>query len=145
MFIRPAPRHASLLACLVALVMLAACGRAPQSLEPVAGAWQGVLAEGPLVLPVLVHLGTDGSGSLDSPLQGAMGVPIADVVLEGASVRFAVPSLSARFEGTLSADAARLEGRWQRGEGSVPLALTRASLAPTDEQAALAGGPDGAG
>ena len=76
-----------------------------QTTSPVvAGDYAGVL--GPLHL--VLHLQRDAagklSGSLDSPDQGALGIPCSDFVLSGAQFSFNVPAVHGAYSGTVSAD-----------------------------------------
>lgn len=60
---------------------------------------------------------------LDSPDQGAKGVPATRVHLNESFVRIEWASMGANFEGQLK--SGRLTGNWQQGPAKLPLELTR--------------------
>src|SRR5580658_1472328 len=66
-----------------------------------------------------LHLKTDVSGTLqctlDSVEQGAMGLPCANVRLEGNALTFEIPVVGGKWHGTVSADGATLNGSWSQG------------------------------
>src|SRR5690606_24939489 len=80
-----------------------------------AGAWQGplVLPTGPS-LTLVLHVDTAGgalAARLDSPDQGAFGIPAGEVRFDGARLEITFPSIAGRYEGDL-AGADTLRGRW---------------------------------
>ena len=117
------------------------CGTAAQQPDPAAfvGTWEGVLDTGGARLRLVLHVsrGDDGSfsGTLDSPDQGAAGIPASEVSATGAELRFAVSSIRMTYTATLSADGARLSGTFVQGGAQFPLELSRAS---SDAGAAVA-------
>jgi serine-type D-Ala-D-Ala carboxypeptidase/endopeptidase len=88
------------------------------------GDYRGTLGQ----LHLKLHLTTaaDGAlgGTLDSPDQGAPGLRCSDFHLEGNSLSFAVPSVNARWQGTISADGRTLAGTWTQAR-PMPLAFSR--------------------
>ena len=96
-----------------------------QTTSPVvAGDYAGVL--GPLHLVLHLQLDTAGklSGSLDSPDQGARGIPCTDFVLSGVQFSFNVPAVHGAYSGTVSADGKTITGTWDQGR-PMPLVLTQ--------------------
>ncbi|MEZ4321749.1 MAG: alpha/beta hydrolase [Myxococcota bacterium] len=89
------------------------------------GHWKGALAlPGGLELTLVVHVthGEDGfSATLDSPDQGAMGIPIRAVTVDGDHVVLDVEAI----RGELVADRSGedLVGTWTQGGGSLPITL----------------------
>jgi CubicO group peptidase (beta-lactamase class C family) len=78
---------------------------------------------GPLHLKLhLINL-PDGSrrGTLDSPDQGASGIPCADIVVSGSALSFSVPAVHGSWKGTIDDNGATLAGTWNQGS---PMALT---------------------
>jgi hypothetical protein len=63
--------------------------------------------------------------TLDSPDQGAMGIPVEKTTFANPVVRLELPDLGAAYEGKLSGDT--IDGAWEQGGLSVPLKLTRKS------------------
>jgi len=112
----------------LATAMLAssvALAQIPQT--PVAGDWSGVLKVSGAEVRLVVHVkGTPGgfTATLDSPDQGAMGLPVAAVTQTGDEVVFDIAVAHARYTGRLSADGRTLDGAWTQGGASLPLILT---------------------
>ena len=102
-----------------------------QSLE---GIWQGTLAAGASRLRVVFHISksADGkfTGSIDSPDQGAKGIPVSAVTRNGQSVRIESAAIGATYEGVLAVDGKTLTGKWQQRGTGLPLALERVEKAP---------------
>jgi hypothetical protein len=79
-----------------------------------------------------VEQGEDGlTATMDSPDQGATGIPVARVSVAGDSVTFAVDRIGGTYGGTLDEGGDRIEGQWTQGGQSFPLTLTPASEADT--------------
>jgi len=80
-------------------------------------------------LPLVFHItrGADGSltTTMDSPAQGAMGIPTSATRLEGDRLVIEVAAISGRFEGGFSEDGSAIEGVWSQGPNELPLTLTR--------------------
>jgi len=93
------------------------------------------LAEGPAIqgdylgtlgrlhLKLHVTAAADGtlSCALDSPDQGAAGIPCADFHLQGSTLSFTVPAVHGTWQGTVGSDHTALSGTWNQG---TPLPLT---------------------
>lgn len=89
---------------------------------PVAGDWYGTLDAG-VKIPLVVHIQPDGTASVDSPSQGAMGLA-AKAALSGDQLKLELAAPPARFEGKVAADGKAIVGQWIQG-GRLPLSLTR--------------------
>jgi fermentation-respiration switch protein FrsA (DUF1100 family) len=104
-------------------------GSFAQPAAGIEGVWEGQLKVGPTSLRLVFHFekADDGAwhGTMDSPDQGAEGIPLGSVALEGNRVEATVPSIRGVFTGTMSADGSRLEGTWRQGASELPLRLTR--------------------
>jgi pimeloyl-ACP methyl ester carboxylesterase len=91
------------------------------------GDWKGTLEAGGTKLDLVLHISRkDGalSATLDSPDQGATGLPIDSITVTGKSLRFEMSSLGASYKGTISADGTQIEGEFSQGQ-SVPLTFKR--------------------
>lgn len=103
--------------------------------ETVEGTWLGALNVGGTELRIVFHISRDADGAftatLDSPDQGATGIPVASVIVKGDSVRLEVLAVRGVYEGTCSADGATIDGVWMQGGQTFPLTLER-----TDEEVA---------
>lgn len=62
--------------------------------------------------------------AIDSPDQGAFDLPVEGLTVQSGLVRFAAPTVGARFEGRLSDDGATLTGTLTQG-AALPLVFTR--------------------
>ena len=105
-------------------------GAAPAS--AIAGDWEGVLDTGAVKLRTVLHVTVNADGSLvstmDSPDQGAAGLPVTATTFKDGVLVLDLPDLSAHYEGKLNAAGAEVAGQWaQRG---VTLSLTFARPAP---------------
>lgn len=94
-----------------------------------AGSWQGTLEVGPgIELPLIVHLSAaeDGgwSATLDSPAQGATGIPVASVGWEDGVLSLEVSAIGASYRGRLD-EQDRFDGAFTQGGASLPLILER--------------------
>ncbi|WP_184722548.1 alpha/beta fold hydrolase [Caulobacter sp.] len=123
-------RHPSRVALVAALlapaVALAQAG-------PIAGDWSGVLDAPNGKLPLIFHIKPDGSATLDSLAQKAMGLPARAAFADG-KARLELAIAAASFEGTLSADGKTLQGQWRQGGGAAPLVMTRTAATAIDIQ-----------
>ncbi len=98
----------------------------------VAGDWEGVLDTGAVKLRTVLHVTVNADGSLtatmDSPDQGAAGLPVATTTFKDGVLVLDLPNLAAHYEGKLNAAGTEIEGQWaQRG---AVLKLTFARPAP---------------
>jgi hypothetical protein len=62
---------------------------------------------------------------MDSPDQGAKGIPVTTVTRNGSSLKLEVKGVGGVYEGTLDAALTKIDGTWKQGGGSMPLVLTR--------------------
>ncbi|WP_332677691.1 alpha/beta hydrolase family protein [Brevundimonas sp.] len=109
-----------ILTSMIAVAALQAAA-APQ----LAGQWEGVLSVGGQSLRIVLRVDPTGAAVVDSPDQGANGIPADGPTLEGGVVRFSVPAVRASFEGALSADGGTITGALTQGPAAMPVVLTR--------------------
>jgi len=99
------------------------------------GDWAGTLTVGQTDLRVVFRLKRDAEGKLtgtmDSPDQGATGIPIGTILIDADTLRLEVPSIAGQFAGVLGDGAQVLEGQWAQGGRKLPLRLERTENAPT--------------
>lgn len=96
----------------------------------VEGTWEGTLDAGAAKLKLVLHVvRKDGtlSASLDSPDQGATGLPIDTISISEGIVRFEMKALTAGYEGKLTNDDSQIDGTWAQGGVSIALVFKRAS------------------
>jgi hypothetical protein len=100
----------------------------PAKPSDIDGAWMGMLDTGTVKLRVVFHIMNTEDGliaTLDSPDQGAKGIPGTSVTRDGAKLKIEVKSIGGAFEGTIAADLTSIDGKWTQGGGTLPLVLKR--------------------
>ncbi|HVF88738.1 MAG TPA: alpha/beta hydrolase [Blastocatellia bacterium] len=91
------------------------------------GTWEGSLA-GRLRLILRLSKASDGTvkAVLDSPDQGATGLPVDTVVFKDSSFYFEMKNIKAVYRGWVSLDGSEIDGQWVQGLNPIPLLLRRA-------------------
>lgn len=91
--------------------------------------WQGVLDVGQAKLRLVLRLSkaADGkvTGKVDSPDQGANGLPIDTITWKDQTLSFEMRFIGAVYEGRVSADSSEITGQWHQGGQSWPLNFKR--------------------
>ena len=103
-------------------------GHKPAPPSDIDGAWYGTLDTGAGKVRLVFHIVNTEDGltaTMDSPDQGAKGLPVTAVARNGMTLKLEMKQLAGGFEGKISADASMVEGRWTQGGGSLSLTLTR--------------------
>lgn len=97
-------------------------------------------ALGPLHLRLHITAAADGTlhGTLDSPDQGAIGIPCADVRVRGRTLSFTVPSVRGSWSGTIQGAGTTLAGTWNQGT-SMPLTFKRDTFIAASRPSAVDG------
>jgi fermentation-respiration switch protein FrsA (DUF1100 family) len=99
-----------------------------------AGFWQGVLKIGPVELRIGLNVTAKPDGALtatlDSPDQGAKGMPIDEINVKDAEVKLELKKIEGRYEGKLSDDGKELVGTWKQRGAEYPLTFKRLDMAP---------------
>ena len=100
--------------------------------QKVVGDWQGILDAGAVKLRIVLHFKVNEKnllGAMDSPDQGANGIPIDSVAFENSTLKFVMSRLGATYEGTLNGE--EIVGKFTQGGVALPLNLKRgAATAP---------------
>jgi hypothetical protein len=93
-----------------------------------AGRWEGAIKTPQADLGVVLNLHRDGdqwAGEMDIPDQHVSELPLKDVKVDGAAVRFSLSGAGdASFDGKLSEDGKTISGNFSQGGASLPLTLT---------------------
>ncbi len=149
-------RAARRIVALVLVLMLAAGAQAEAGAEAptaeaiarISGTWEGQI-ETPPPLGVVVRLEHDAGawrGTIDIPLQGAIGLPLDGIEVDVDDVHFAIAGLPGdpTFAGTVGDE--RIAGTFTQGGTSFPFELTRVDeeVAPPDAVDPDAAAPDAA-
>ncbi|MCK5065829.1 MAG: alpha/beta hydrolase [Bacteroidales bacterium] len=96
--------------------------------EQVAGSWLGTLNAGNIELRLVFNISVAGEASfeatLDSPDQGAMGIPLGEVSVIGDSLRIEAPMIKGYFVGKFTTSST-IEGEWNQAGRSFVLNLDK--------------------
>lgn len=94
-----------------------------------AGIWQGTLRAGAAELTIVFHVQRAEDGSLaatmDSPDQGATGIPVSQASFVDGVLTLEVAAVGGRYQGTLGEEGQVLEGTWSQAGQSFPLTVER--------------------
>lgn len=94
--------------------------------QEMTGTWYGTLDAGAAKLPLVLHItktDTGFSATMDSPAQGANGIPISAISIEKEKVKFTITSLTVEYEGELKDDS--LVGTFKQGGMEFPLTFSK--------------------
>ncbi len=119
----------------VAIGSLFASATASRAAEPnVVGHWKGTLKAGAIELRIIFNISKTPQGQLsanmDSPDQGAKGLPMDTVKLEGDTLTLEARRIAAGYQGAVSADGQQIKGQWKQAGQSMPLDLVRLEKEP---------------
>jgi fermentation-respiration switch protein FrsA (DUF1100 family) len=108
---------------------------APKSdARSIVGVWQGTLKVGGTELRVLFRFAKDGEAglkaSLDSPDQGAKGIPADTATFEQGVVQVEIKKIMGAYQGKLDKDGVAIQGTWKQAGGVMPLELKRLDKEP---------------
>ena len=111
-----------------ALALLAFSVFAQPAPTEFAGDWQGALDANGTQLRLVFHVAAAADGklaaTLDSLDQGAKGIPVQSVTVDGASIRFEVSVIGGVYDAKL-ADKSTMTGKWRQSGMELPLDLKR--------------------
>ncbi|PHN05534.1 alpha/beta hydrolase family protein [Flavilitoribacter nigricans] len=96
--------------------------------QTLAGDWHGTLDFSGMKLRLVFHIEeADGNytATMDSPDQGASGIPVEKVSLTDQEVEINLPKLGISYKGELDAAGSRITGNFQQGGAVIPLELGR--------------------
>jgi D-alanyl-D-alanine-carboxypeptidase/D-alanyl-D-alanine-endopeptidase len=101
---------------------------APAAAQEAAGDWRGSLEPVPGTrVPLVLHLKRDDAGklagTLDSPMQGVNGLPLAEVAAEAGSLTFTVPAIGAVYKAQWDAVGKEWKGEWSQAGQNWPLSF----------------------
>ncbi len=100
------------------------------------GSWAGKLQLPGASLRIVLHVKAAAAGAytatLDSPDQGARGIPATRVVWQNDSLQLDVGSIGGAYAGKLNADSLLITGQWRQGGQALPLDLKKTDAAALD-------------
>ena len=93
------------------------------------GSWAGILKISNVELRIVFNVIKDASGkliaNLDSPDQGAYGILVDKVIVNGDSIKFIVGVVKGFYAGKIFSDSLKIVGVWNQGGMSLPLDLIK--------------------
>lgn len=98
--------------------------------KDMSGIWSGKLElPNSMQLTVVFNLTIDENGNysstLDSPDQGAMGIPTESTTINGDSILIKIPVVQGNYKGKIFYDEMKIDGKWTQGGMSLNLALNK--------------------
>ena len=91
-------------------------------MDAITGKWSGTVDAGGQQLPLVFNLSTE-TGSLtatmDSPAQGAKGIPVEEAVFEDGRLTLRLPQMGATYTGDLAEDGTAIVRGIQPGRNGV--------------------------
>ncbi len=100
----------------------------PSLPEKFVGVWEGKIETPGGSLRIVFHFeNKDGAavGSIDSPDQGASGIPISRMTVDGNAIQVGVQIISGEYKGKLSDDGKTISGDWSQGSATLTLVLAK--------------------
>jgi len=95
--------------------------------QDITGEWNGTLSVQGVKLRLVFHISRSVSGleaTMDSPDQGAKGLPVKTVSYSAPTLKLALPNLGIEYEGILGQDGV-IDGTFKQGGMSFPLKLSK--------------------
>jgi hypothetical protein len=130
-------------AFLMAVTILAMALAGVAQGQDVVGDWQGGLAIGAGEVRIVLHITKSPEGTLkatmDSPDQGAVGIPVESITLDGNKLRFTTNAVKGSYEGTMKKDS--INGNLLQGQNhteldfkksTTPIKLVHPEAPPSD-------------
>ena len=99
--------------------------------QNVIGDWNGALEVQGMQLRLVFHITEDGEklkATMDSPDQGANGIPVQKVVLRGRELTIEMPNIGMKYTATLNDEETAIVGTFNQGAMSLPLKMTREEI-----------------
>lgn len=98
--------------------------------KDITGIWVGKLSlPNSLELTIVFNLSKDDSGTytstLDSPDQGAMGIPTESTTIIGDSILIKIPMVQGFYTGKIFYDEMKIDGKWSQGGMSLDLSVIK--------------------
>ena len=97
--------------------------------QDITGQWNGVLSVQGMKLRIVFHINKTGDGytsTMDSPDQGANGLPVATTTFDGSKLSLSMPNIGMTYEGGFKTDS--VVGIFKQGALSVPMTLKRTTV-----------------
>ncbi len=109
------------------LMQIVGCGDVEVDESSFEGDWSGKLSFSGMELFIVFHIHRSADGAwnatMDSPDQGARGIPASVSAVRGDSIFVDVASAAGRYEGRMELDSLRIEGVWKQAGYEIPLVV----------------------
>ena len=106
--------------------------------QDITGQWNGVLSVQGMNLRIVFHINrTDGgyTSTMDSPDQGAAGIPVTTTSFDGSNLSLAIPNLALSYQGEFKTDS--VVGTFSQGGLSIPMILKKIKAANQPQEPKL--------
>ncbi len=124
----------TILIILIAMRVSASLAQDQSDKSKIIGTWQGSLKVPGVELRIVFNISQPAEDSLtatmDSPDQGAFGIPVSKVTFKNDSLKALVKGIGGLFEGKVADNFSRIDGHWKQSGMSFLLALKRVDEAP---------------
>lgn len=97
--------------------------------QDLTGAWKGTLEVQGMEIPLVFHLDREGeayTATMDSPSQGATGIPVDEATLQDGTLTLVVKAAGIQYSGTLEGET--LSGTFTQSGMEIPLMLERTGV-----------------
>ncbi|CAA0183881.1 conserved hypothetical protein [Tenacibaculum maritimum] len=97
--------------------------------QDITGQWNGVLKVQGIQLSLIFNITKSGdvyNSTMDSPDQGAMGIPVTNTIFENSKIKFEVNNARIEYSGKLSDN--KIVGTFKQGGREFPMVLSRKAL-----------------
>lgn len=114
----------------IAIILLGVLVGSSLNAQDITGQWQGILKVQGLELRLAFNIMQSDSGlvsTMDSPDQGASGIPVQSTHFEDATLKIEIPNLGISYTGTLNQDNA-IVGEFKQSGMSFPLNLSKEKI-----------------
>jgi hypothetical protein len=119
-----------LVSCLLVTVLVASASALDK--KSLVGTWSGELNVAGMKMPISFNI-NDSTGTLtatmDSPSQGAFGVPMDTVRINGDTLRIVMVMYAGKYEGVVASDGHKISGTWFQGGMALELNLEKSEKA----------------
>jgi len=105
------------------------CGCIFMQAQDITGQWNSILSFQGVNLRLVFHISQDVNGyvsTMDSPDQGANGIPVATTEFDGLKLSLTVPNIRLSYNGEFKTDS--IVGIFQQGSLSTPMTLMKTSI-----------------
>lgn len=87
------------------------------------GTWRGELSVAQTRLPLVFHIASDTTATLDSPMQGAIGIPCTKATISGNDIYIEMQNLNAAYIGSIDTEGSLIKGHFTQNGMTFPLNL----------------------